>query len=55
MVRKDEATNLMLDDNSAAAKLMNEIKIKLSQLMHSDKPVLEAFEELFGFKPKQAL
>ncbi len=34
MVRKDEATNLMLDDNSHAAKLMEEIKIKLNQLVH---------------------
>jgi len=40
MVRKDDATNLMLDDNSSAEKLMNEIKKKLTALVHQDKPLL---------------
>lgn len=52
MVRKDEATNLMLDDNSTAEKDMHQIKIKLTELMHSDKPIMEAFREMFGFLPK---
>lgn len=55
MVRKDDATNLMLDDNSSAEKFMNEIKKKLTTLTHSDKPLLEAFKEMFGFAPKQSL
>ncbi|CDW83263.1 inositol hexakisphosphate and diphosphoinositol-pentakisphosphate kinase 1 [Stylonychia lemnae] len=55
MVRKDEATNLMLDDNSSAEKLMNDIKKKLTALMHQDKPLLEAFQEMFNNTPKQSL
>lgn len=43
MVRKDEATNLMLDDNSNAAKLMEEIKVKLNQLVHINQDVLKSF------------
>ena len=55
MVRKDEASNLMLDDNSSAEKYTNDIKKKLTALMHSDKPILQAFQEMFGFLPKQSL
>lgn len=43
MVRKDEATNLMLDDNSNAAKLMEEIKVKLNTLVHINQDVLKSF------------
>lgn len=55
MVRKDEATNLMLDDNQAAVKQMQEMKDKLTMLMHADKPLLEAFVEMFGCEPRPAL
>jgi len=54
LVRKDDATNLMLDDNSGAGKLMSETKTKLTHLMHMDKPILEAFEEMFGTRPSRA-
>ncbi len=40
MVRKDEATQKMLDDSSESEKDMHDIKKKLSKLMHGDGDLL---------------
>lgn len=47
MVRKDEATQLMLDDSSEPEQDMLKIKKKLSLLMHNDGDILTKFVELF--------
>jgi hypothetical protein len=47
MVRKDEATQKMLDDSSESEKDMVELKKKLSMLMHHDGEILPKFHELF--------
>lgn len=51
MVRKDEATQKMLDDSSESEKEMQALKKKLSELMHSDLDMLPKFREIFGFDP----
>ena len=55
MVRKDEAIQQMLDDNSAAEKFMHEIKKKLTILVHSDMDILAKFKEMFDKEPNPAL
>lgn len=54
MVRKDEATQKMLDDSSESEKDMLEIKKKLSILMHSDDDLLTKFKEIFKIQPNPA-
>ena len=54
MVRKDEATQKMLDDSSGSEKYMEDIKVKLSHLMHSEGNLLETFDDTFKFKPNPA-
>ena len=51
MIRKDEATQKMLDDSSESEKDMRELKIKLSELMHNDSDILPKYRELFQFEP----
>ncbi len=55
MVRKDEATQKMLDDSSESEKDMHDIKKKLSQLMHGDAPLLQAYRDMFNQEPNQAI
>ena len=55
MVRKDEATQKMLDDSSESEKDMLEIKKKLSILMHSDEEIMPKFAEIFKMQPTPAL
>jgi hypothetical protein len=55
MVRKDEATQKMLDDSSESEKDMHEIKKKLSQLMHGDGDLLEMYREMFKLEPNPAM
>lgn len=47
MVRKDEATQKMLDDSSESEKDMHDIKKKLSLLMHGDGDLLEMYCNMF--------
>lgn len=54
MVRKDEATQKMLDDSSESEKDMQEIKKKLSNLMHHDGDILSKFREIFQGEPNKA-
>lgn len=55
MVRKDEATQKMLDDSSESEKDMHDIKKKLSLLMHGDGDLLEMYREMFKQEPNQAM
>jgi inositol-hexakisphosphate/diphosphoinositol-pentakisphosphate 1-kinase len=55
MVRKDEATQKMLDDSSESEKDMHDIKKKLSLLMHGDGDLLEMYCNMFQQEPNQAM
>ena len=55
MVRKDEATQKMLDDSSESEKDMHDIKKKLSLLMHGDGDLLEMYRDMFKQEPNQAM
>jgi hypothetical protein len=55
MVRKDEATQKMLDDSSESEKDMHDIKKKLSLLMHGDGDLLEMYCNMFKQEPNQAM
>ena len=47
MVRKDEATQKMLDDSSECEKDMHNIKKRLSLLMHCDGDMLTEYKRIF--------
>lgn len=51
MLRKDEATQKMLDDSSESEKDMLLIKKKLTELMHCDDDLLTKFREIFQIEP----
>ena len=51
MVRKDEATQKMLNDSSEAEKDMDEIKKKLSILMNSDEDLYTKYMDIFNVEP----
>jgi len=52
MVRSDDIANDMLDDNSKAATVLGEIKVKLSALMHTDTDDLNTrFIQMFDESP----
>ena len=55
MVRKDEATQKILDDSSESEKDMHDIKKKLSLLMHGEGDLLEMYREMFKQEPNQAM
>jgi len=55
MVRKDDATQRMLDDSSEAEHLMDQLKVTLTALLNHDGDIIEKFIELVGQEPSPKL
>lgn len=55
MVRNDGAVQEMLNDNVSVADLLQRVKKQLSELFHSEMPIIDKFREMFNEEPSLQL